>query len=86
MQKCSTWSAERLWRGECNAEMQHMERGAAAARQMCCRSAAHGARSGGGGANVMQKCSKWSAERRWWGECDAEVQHMERVAAVERRM
>ncbi|NIK78568.1 tetrahydromethanopterin S-methyltransferase subunit H [Paenibacillus castaneae] len=66
--------------------MQHMERGAAAARRMCCRNAALGARSGGGAANVMQKCSTWSAERRWRGESDAEVQHMECGAAVVRRM
>ncbi|NIK79502.1 hypothetical protein FHS15_004663 [Paenibacillus castaneae] len=34
MQKCSTWSAERRPSGKCDAEMQHMERGAAAERQM----------------------------------------------------
>ncbi|NIK76260.1 hypothetical protein FHS15_001367 [Paenibacillus castaneae] len=30
MQKCSTWSAERQSSGECDAEVHHMERGAAA--------------------------------------------------------
>ncbi len=34
----------------------------------------------------MQKCSTWSAERRSSDECDAEMQHMEREAAIERRI
>ncbi|NIK79504.1 hypothetical protein FHS15_004665 [Paenibacillus castaneae] len=34
----------------------------------------------------MQKCSTWSAERRSSDECAAEVHHMERGAATERRM
>ncbi|NIK79852.1 hypothetical protein FHS15_005019 [Paenibacillus castaneae] len=34
----------------------------------------------------MQKCSTWSSERQSGGECDAEVQHIELGAAVERRM
>ncbi|NIK78567.1 hypothetical protein FHS15_003707 [Paenibacillus castaneae] len=66
--------------------MQHIERGAAAVRRMCCRNAAHGVWSGGGAANVLQKCSTWSVEQRRRGKCDAEMQHMERVAAVAGRM
>ncbi|NIK79503.1 hypothetical protein FHS15_004664 [Paenibacillus castaneae] len=34
----------------------------------------------------MQKCSTWSAKRRSSAECDAEVQHIQRGGAIERRM
>ncbi|NIK78831.1 hypothetical protein FHS15_003977 [Paenibacillus castaneae] len=55
MQKCSTWSSKRRSCGESDAEVQHMEREAAVEWLMCCRNAAHGARSDGRAAKVLQK-------------------------------